>query len=74
MATRDASGRLTAEGMAEVIAAGGSVFWDGANVTSAAGLPTQAEIDTANETADLPSSEATGVNILEQLEIIADKL
>ncbi len=42
---RDSSGRLTAIGMAQVLAAGGSVVWQDVSITDPTQLPTQAAID-----------------------------
>ncbi len=45
MAARDSNGHLTAAGMAQVVAAGGSVLWQNVSITDPALLPTQSQID-----------------------------
>ncbi len=47
MAARDANGQLTAIGMQQVLAAGGSVLWQGVSITDPTQLPLQSAIDAA---------------------------
>ncbi len=70
MAARDTNGNLTAIGMQQVLAAGGSVFWKNDIITDPALLPSQSAIDAqtaanaANNPVSLLSSLSDGMDLL----------